>query len=423
MRPNRSLRRDLALGFGAGIVLVWFLALMAGWVVLRSEIDEIYDAALGRTGERLLALSGKEGATPRRHDLLAELVAPDGSIAFRSAGAGDGTFAGAAAQGVADAGGLRILTLRTADGSVLRIADPLKERREAARETLVAMLAPSVLLMPLALAGAVWFTRRRLAPVTELSAEVAGRGARDLRPLSPRPLPVELEPIRASVDHLMAQLSDALTAERAFSANAAHELRTPVAATLAQTQRLIAEADSPALRDRAGAIAAALRRIARLSEKLLDLARAEGAGMQAQAAQDMAPVLRLVASDFGEGVRLVLPEGPVPVGMDIDAFAVLARNLIENATVHGLPPVTITLDERMLRVENAGPPVPPQVLPTLTRRFERAGSQRPGAGLGLAIAETLARNAGARLDLASPAPGRNEGFVAQVRFADPPARD
>lgn len=419
--PPRSLRRDLALGFGVGIVLVWFLALFAGWVVLRGEIDEIYDAALGRTADRLLAVEGEARATPRKGDLLAEITAPDGSVLFRSAGTDAGLFAGAATEGLSEAGDMRLLVLRTAGGNLLKIADPLQERREAARETLVAMLAPSLVLMPLALVLGVWFTRRRLAPVTDLSQELAARGASDLRPLAQGPLPQELLPIRAAADRLMGQLSEALAAERAFSANAAHELRTPVAAALAQAQRLEAEAETPALRNRASALAEALRRVSALSAKLLDLARAEGAQSEAAPVQDMLPVLRLVVSDFGAGVDLELPPGAetVAVAMDRDAFAVAARNLIENARVHGQPPVLVRLDPAALVVENAGTPVAAEALPHLSRRFERAGSRKAGSGLGLAIVETLAANAGVRLELASPVPGRADGFRATLHFPQP----
>jgi len=416
MSRPRSLRRDLALGFGAGIVLTWLLALLLGWTILRREIDEVYDAALGRTADRLLAIEGIQRGTPRRGDLVARMIGPDGQVLFHSRNADDALIAATREEGLADVGKMRVLTVETEEGVLLQVAAPLDERSDAARETLIGMLLPSILLLPLSFLAVGRFTRRRLSPVDDLSREVAGRDARDLRPLDLDDLPVELEPIRAAVDQLMAQLETALTAERDFSSNAAHELRTPIAATLAQTQRLIAEADAPEIRSRAEGIATSLRRLSRLSEKLLDLARAEGMSGRDHGLHDMAPVLRLVVADFGGDLRLDLAEGPVMVAMDIDAFAVLARNLIENALLHGAPPVTVRLSETSLRVENSGPPVTPETLAKLTRRFERAGSQQLGSGLGLAIAETIARNADAELQLSSPVPGRTDGFAAEVVF-------
>jgi len=416
MRRPRSLRRDLALGFGAGIVLTWLLALLLGWTILRREIDEVYDAALGRTADRILAIDDIQRGTPRRGDLVARMTGPDGHVLFQSRNADDAFRSATRDEGFSEVGDMRVLTVKTEEGVLLQVAAPLDERSGAARETLAGMLLPSILLLPLGFLAVSWFTRRRLSPVDDLSREVAGRDARDLRPLNLKDLPIELEPIREAVDQLMAQLETALAAERDFSSNAAHELRTPIAAMLAQTQRLIAEAKTPEIRTRAEGIATSLRRLSRLSEKLLDLARAEGMSGRDHGLHDMVPVLQLVASDFGGELRLELAEGPVMVAMDIDAFAVLARNLIENALVHGAPPIAVRLSATSLTVENSGPPVAPEILAKLTRRFERAGSQRLGSGLGLAIAETIARNADARLQLTSPAPGRIDGFVAEVVF-------
>lgn len=253
-----------------------------------------------------------------------------------------------------------------------------------------------------------------------LSAEVAGRDASDLAPLTTAGLQAELMPIRDAVNRLMAHLARTLEAERNFTANAAHELRTPVAASLAQTQRLIAEAPDGPLRDRARAIEAELQRLARLGAKLLDLSRAEGGAVLAPAPRDLAPILDLVVADFTRAgaprLRLSLPAA-APSRLDPDAFAILARNLIENALTHGDPaqPVAVTLGaDASLRVVNAGPVVPPDQLDRLTRRFERAGSRARGAGLGLAIAASIAEAAGARLVLSSPAPGRNDGFEAAL---------
>src|SRR5690606_3798521 len=112
---------------------------------------------------------------------------------------------------------------------------------------------------------------------------------------------------------------------------------TPVAAALAQTQRLIVEATDDATRDRAWRIEAALRRLARLSEKLMQLARAEGGRLQAAEPVDVAAILRMVVGELAESadgagrINLVVPDAPVLSGIDPDAFAILARNLVENA--------------------------------------------------------------------------------------------
>lgn len=411
-----SLLRDLVSGFGTGIVVIWCVALLVGWNVLREELDEVYDATLARVADHVLTVTQRSGDTARKQDLIVELRAPDGTVAFRSPGAGGKSLPQVQQPGFSEADGLRILTLKTADGSVLRVADPLKERREAARETLVAMLLPSIILLPLAFLLTRAFIRRRLAPIRALSAEVEGRSALDLRPLKADDIPDELEPVRVAVNTLMARLADSFAAERSFSANAAHELRTPIAAAYAQTQLLIDEAEQPALRARGEAIARAMLRLSGLSTKLLELARAEVVRDDDPGLHDLAPVLRLLAQDCSALNVYDIPAQPVMVRMDVDVFAPLARNLIENAEIHGQPPVTIRLSDTLFEVTNHGRVIAPTVLAGLTRRFERAGSRQRGSGLGLAIAETLAKNAGARLELLSPRPGGSDGFCARLHF-------
>jgi two-component system OmpR family sensor kinase len=122
-----------------------------------------------------------------------------------------------------------------------------------------------------------------------------------------------------------------------------------------------------------------------------------------------------------EGARLSLdlPECAVQSTMDADAFAILARNLIENALKHGAEgePVTASLSAHgVLSVRNGGPAVPPDKLRRLTLPFERGTTGAKGTGLGLAIAEAIASGAGTQLELRSPIPGCDVGFEARVQL-------
>ncbi len=430
MRTPRSLRRDLALGVGGGVLALWLIAMLGAWFVLSGEITEIYDAALRRTAERIVQFAGSgddpplPSAPPSREDMSYLLRAADGAVVIQSGGADPATFGATAQEGFREHRDHRIFGVRAPGGGVLEVADPLAERRDATREALLALLVPAAALAPLIFFGVAWFVAARLRPVARLATQVARRDSGDLRPLSTPGLQAELIPIREAVNRLMGRLADALAAERAFSANAAHELRTPIAAALAQTQRLIAQAPAGPLRDRAQAVEAELKRMARLSEKLLDLARAEAAGVAGGSVEDLRPMLSLVAGDFraaAPDLRLTLPPAAVAAAIDPDAFAILARNLIENAVLHGRAPVEVSLDaDGALRVTNGGPPLSPDSLARMTRRFERLGSRREGSGLGLAIVEALVRNASARLELRSPAPGRADGLAALVFL--PPLR-
>ena len=202
-------------------------------------------------------------------------------------------------------------------------------------------------------------------------------------------------------------------------------MRTPIAAALAQAQRLIAETPPDASRERAVAIASALRRLARLSEKLLQLAKAEGGGLIAAEPGPLAPVLRLVAQEAERDLEIdgrleLVIEDEAVTRLDPDAFAVLARNLIENAVKHGDPeqPIFASLSRRGFVVANDGPAVAPETLRVLVRPFERGPTRAGGSGLGLAIASAICRGAGLTLELQSPRPGGSKGFCANVHFGE-----
>lgn len=415
----RSLRRDLTLGLGLGLALLWLLALLGAALIVREEIDEVYDSLMAQTADRLppLAPAPRDDRAPSAEALLTWVLRDgDGAIIRRAPDARPEVFAVPAPEGFSTIGDFRHFR-RGAVGGGLDVASPLRERREAAREILLALLVPALILLPLSLIGVAWFTRRSLRGVTALSAEVARRDPGDLQPLADPGLQAELLPIRDAVNRLMAGLAEALDAERAFSANAAHELRTPIAATLAHVQRLLAEAPPGPVQDRARAVEAELRRVTRLVDKVLQLARAEHAPAAPSQPTDAGRILGMVAADLG--VPLTLPQGPVTLAMDADALAMLARNLVENAVLHGRNARLGLAPDGWLRVVNDGPVVPPELLPRLTRRFQRGG--QGGAGLGLAIVASICRGHGLALTLISPAEGQADGFEARVQLAVLPA--
>jgi two-component system OmpR family sensor kinase len=304
------------------------------------------------------------------------------------------------------------------------VAEPLTHRRQAALEVSLALALPLLVLIPVSIAGVWWWVRASLRPVRAFREAIELRGSGDLTPVNAGSLPAEIEPIADAVNRLMERLRRALETERRFAANSAHELRTPIAAALAQAQRLLAEMPSTPLQERARQCESSLRALARITEKLMQLAKAEGGGVLSETAQDLVPLIGLVADEFkrtadGSRLRVAVPESPILSPLDPDAFAILLRNLIENAVKHGAAdePVTISLDDTgLLSVSNGGPVVQADTLAKLTRPFERGRSTADGTGLGLAIADAIASGAGIRLELTSPIPGRDDGFEVRVRL-------
>ncbi len=445
MSTRPSLARRLALGLVAAVALAWLAAAAAGAWVIRRELGEALDGALQETAQRLLPLAldtlitleadaGADeegrGQRVRRAARVAEhaervvyqLRDAEGRLLLRSHEAPEAPFSAPLARGFAEAGGLRLYTEPAISETLfLQVAEPLGHRRDAALWASFLLLAPLLALLPALILLARRVVRWTLRPVEALAAEIAVRDEHRLEPLGWPDLPQELAPIAASVDRLLARLGSALASERAFARAGAHELRTPLAGALAQTQRLAAELGPGPVRDRVLRIEAALLRLRRLVEQVLDLTRAERQASRPSSAARLGPVLQLVLDDLA---RAGLPVGRVAIAgdpgalagrIDPDAFALILRNLLENALRHGDPraPVELAIEPPgRLAVRNQGPPLPAALLADASSPVEP--SARGGAGLGLLIARTAAARSGARLEFVSPLPGAAFGVEARI---------
>jgi two-component system OmpR family sensor kinase len=437
--PRGSLQRRLALALTGGVMALWLLATVAAGLLLRREIDEVFDSALQEVVQRVLPLAYTEilareadaGSDPQRiasvgaHREYITYIVRDaaGRRLLQSHDADLAQFPPNPAHGFSDGPSSRLYTEIAVSGTiVVTAAERPGHRQKAVRDAIKVLAWPLILLLPLGIAGTWVLVAVTLRPVVAFRHEIEARGSGHLAPVSVTHLPSEIAPVAEAVNALMARLRRALDAERSFTANSAHELRTPVAAALAQAQRLRAELPEGAARARTVEIESALKRLARLSEKLLQLARAEGAGLIGEAPQDLVPALRLVLHDLSaEGaVAVALP----PVGrfvstLDMDAFAILARNLIENALKHGdaSQPVRVALtDDGRFSVVSAGPVLEPAILAAMTQRFVRGTTMAEGAGLGLSIVQAIAQGVGAEIAFVSPATGQAGGLEVVVRL-------
>nr|WP_245363894.1 ATP-binding protein [Neorhizobium galegae] len=310
------------------------------------------------------------------------------------------------------------------DGNLtIAVAEPLDHRTELSRKMLLGLVLPLIVVIPFSLLAILVAVRRSLRPVRALRQELANRGAQDLSPLPDSGLPSELLPISAGVNQLLDRLTAAFNAERAFAANAAHELRTPVAGAIAQAQRIRSETKEELTSQRATEIETTLKRLMRMSEKLMQLARAEGGRLQSDEPSDLRTVLQMIVQDFaraGEGrIVLTLPQEPVLSTLDPDAVGILCRNLIENALKHGAQDGVVEVSLRpdgLLNFANDGPVLPADATDRLMRRFERGDGKIGGSGLGLAIVKAIADRVGAEVDVISPRPLKYEGVQVQVKL-------
>lgn len=437
MTAPRSLQRRLGLTLGLLLTALWMAAASVTAVLARQALDEVFDSALQETAQRILPLAvadilarDEEGVTQRQaeagaHQEFLTYAVRDvqGRFLMLSHDADPAVFAPWSGVGFGQTATHRYYNEQALQGTVrVTVAEPLAHRAAAAREIQLGLGLPLLVVLPIALLAITLAVRSNLDPLRCFSERLALRGARDLSRVPVDDLPTEMRPVADTLNSLLARLSAAFEAERSFAANAAHELRTPLAGAIAQVQRLQAETADAAARARGADIEATLKRLTRLSERLLQLARAEGGQLRLAQTTDLRPVARLLADELsrvaGAGrVTLELPPEAVVSDLDPDVFAILFRNLVENALRHGADgtPVAVSLTrEGLLTVDNDGPVVPPAALARLVNRFERSASQAPGSGLGLAIVQAIAQRMGSALRLESPRPGQRSGFRATV---------
>jgi len=439
MRMPRSLQARLALTVGVLLALLWLLAATVTAVIVREEMDEVFDSALSETAERILPLAvieivgrDTQGVTQRLAPIRAldeyfTYVVRDseGRILLQSNAAEPADFPLWDGPGFRDTDTHRIFSESALSDSIrITVAEPLVHRASVAREIQMGLGLPLLIMLPVALVAIFGAVQLSLGSLQRFRTRLEARSARDLTQIPAADLPSEISPLADALNNLLARLRGSFEAERNFAANAAHELRTPLAGAIAQAQRLRSETNDPAASARAGEIEATLKRLTRLSERLMQLARAEGGRLRLDKSTDLRAVARIVVDDIGRAgtpgrINLSLPSTPVVSDLDPDAFGILCRNLIENALRHGAAttPVDVVLSsDGQLLVANDGPVVPVDALKRLTTRFERANAATDGSGLGLAIVAAISDRIESPLVLKSPRPGETTGFQASIRL-------
>eukprot|EP01037_Dinobryon_pediforme_P015523 gene15523-15670_t len=438
--PSITLRLIFSLTFCT--LVLWSAAASYSIFVSYRELNEAFDGVLVEAGHRLLPLAADDVLgheqddgraihhfiEGRREYLSYQLRDSSGHIVLRTHDAPSEPYHKEAKPGLSSAGHYRLYTeTDETTGLTITVAETNDGRWEALAGSISAMLWPLAGLIPLNMLIVWLVVRRAMKPVSRLSDDIFKRSGQNLSPLDSSGQPAELQPISDAVARLLERLRLALDAERSFAANSAHELRTPIAGALAQTQRLIAELHAPEDRRRARNLEATLKRLAGLAEKLMQISRVDAGFGQSEAAIDLVPVLDLVVGDCARRldasdlISYQKSEGTTLVArMDMDAFAIAIRNLIDNAISHGAPAAKIDIKlepNSVIRVINKGEIVPQQILERLKHRFTRGDSRSSGSGLGLSIVENIMQQTGGTLELLSPASGQADGFEARLTIA------
>ncbi len=313
-------------------------------------------------------------------------------------------------------------------GQYIQVAQPMTVREELAAALAVRMLIPFFVLIPL-LAGLIWWSvGRSLRPVQTVTTALATRHADAMQPLEETNLPQEIKPMVIALNQLLMRLNQAMQAQRAFIADAAHELRSPLTALKLQLQ-LTERATS----DEQRAIAFTkldqrLDRSIHLVQQLLTLARSEPRLEQANfVTVDLSALAQEVAQDFmplaeAHQTDLQLDVEPhiLVSGRQAD-LRILISNLVDNAIRYtpdaGQVRICVSreAEQAVLRVMDSGIGIPEHERERVFDRFyRREGTEVTGSGLGLAIVRNIAEAHHAELGLSDNSNG--SGLIVTVTF-------
>jgi two-component system, OmpR family, sensor histidine kinase QseC len=297
-----------------------------------------------------------------------------------------------------------------------------EERHELVNRIAWRLIAPALFGLPL-LGAWIWLaTRRALQPLNAVAAQIATRQPERLHALAPASAPEEIRPLVEAINDLFGRVELALESERRFTADAAHELRTPLAALVTQAQVALRARDAEERQHAIEQLVAGSRRAARLVDQLLTLARLDPDAARPTDAVKLDRLAEEVCAAHGgqallKNIVLELDAVPVTVTGNADMLLVLLRNLVDNALRYTPPGgrVTVAVAPGRLSVTDSGPGIPVAERQRVFDRFHRlAGQDTEGSGLGLSIVARIAEMHGATITLDSGEDGA--GLCVGVNF-------
>ncbi len=419
----------------------------AARVLLSTQDDDaLYFQVLGRRGELLAgdsrlavpeqsgSVNDTSGIVRFRDEVLAEEPVRVAYMWLAAGGQPPGT------------------TISAGDSEALvQVAETLGKRSRLATEIVKGVILPQFVILPVAVLLAWFALSRGFRPLAQLQQTIRDRESHDLSPIDERDVPDEVAPLVRSINDLLQRLDKSMGAQRHFLADAAHQLKTPLAGLRTQAELAAREidsgrADAATLRHSLQQIALSSERAAHMVNQLLAMARAEDHGAVIRRERvDLAAVVRDVVRDFVPRAmerRIDLGyEGPTTWGEGASAatpatqmmgeailLGELTRNLIDNALAYTPSGGSVTArvlpdpfgQVVVLQVEDTGPGVPPAERAQVFQPFYRAlGTQVDGSGLGLAIVQEVAQRHGAEVTLTDAQPRGSSGppgALFTVRF-------
>ena len=444
----KSIQARLLLPLLGLVTVIWLGAAMLTWMDVREELDDLLDGHLAQAAAMLVVQQvhtedDDVANAPSLHKyatLVAFQVFHEGQLVMRSANAGllpmSPKAQGFATVRLSDGESWRVFAARGMARDVqVYVGEQTHSRNEILWAILNSALLPLLFALPLLALGGWWAVRLGLAPLRQLSQVIGQRKPQSLIQLESAHMPTEMKPIVEALNALFERIETMVASERRFTADAAHELRTPIAGIRAQAQVAMGAGEDNAQRLHAlQATLAGCDRATRLVEQLLTLARLEAAppppGSEALSV-DVSQVARRVAAELAPTAlarhqTLVLEAAdPCPVKGNDALLGVLLRNLLDNALRYSPDGAEVEVrvehqaDKTTLTVEDAGPGMIEADSARLGERFFRVlGHGQTGSGLGWSIVKRIADVFEAQVSVAQST--RLGGLAVRVAWPNTP---
>jgi two-component system sensor histidine kinase TctE len=461
MKEQRSLFGEILDWMLAPLLLLWPMSVVLTWLVAQGIANKPFDRELGEMArvmsQQVTVQPGEDGSAKAGFVLsrgVAELLHTDeaDTLYYQVLGLRGEFLSGEASLSMPpDEDRSTLGSIRFRDDTIrgepvrvayvwvssvgtpgnpvplVQVAETLGKRSRLATEIIKGVMLPQFVILPLAVL-LVWLALARgITPLNELQERIRRRESHDLSPLDEREVPEEVSPLVRAINDLLTRLDRSISTQKHFLADAAHQLKTPLAglrtqAELAQREIDAGQRDPQALKKSLQQIARASQRATRMVNQLLSMARAEdasqGAGYQAvnlsrvatEAVRDFVP--RALEKKIDLGYEGPGSGGRTPRGLTVHGQPVLlremVRNLVDNALQYTPEGGTVTVrvvDDPfgqvvVLQVEDSGPGIPPSEREKVFQPFYRAlGTNVDGSGLGLAIVREIAQQHQAEVSL------------------------
>lgn len=438
-----SLRRRLLGLLLGGVAAAWLVTMVFSYIDAHHEVDELFDAQLSQAAQTLLALASHEegediedlGEATHKYQrrMRFQIWRDDGTLLMRSKNAPKSPLTvetGFSETRTEHDGHWRHFSLWNEDHSLqVQVSENHHVRDELIGHIAWRLLFPALFGLPL-IGLWVWLaTRHGFASLDGIAGQIASRDPQQLQPVHATTAPEEIRALLEALNGLFMRVENTLESERRFTADAAHELRTPLAALQAQLQVAQRARDDDERNRSMNQLQIGLSRAAHLVDQMLHLARLDPeSGLPDPKEVDLAKLAEEVCADLGSQILAKkidfdltsTPDSKV-IGQ-AEWLRVLIRNLVDNAVRYTPEGGQIRVDIAhknttvVLSVSDSGPGIPVEDRESVFRRFHRLHQDsQPGSGLGLAIIARIAELHGAQLKLDTP--NTPKGLLVTVQFA------